>query len=183
MKIIETLLSGVFVVQGVPETDHRGEFSRIYCGNELAEIMENRRIIQINHSRTHIVGGLRGLHFQYPPHAEMKLVRCIKGRVFDVAVDLREESPTFLKWHAEELTPENHFMIVIPEGCAHGFQTLAVNSELLYLHTACYEKSSEDGVRYDDPMIAITWPEPVTDISDRDKNHPWLNHSFQGIRI
>jgi dTDP-4-dehydrorhamnose 3,5-epimerase len=124
---------------------------------------------------------VRGLHFQYHPHAEMKLIRCLRGRVFDVAVDLRKNSPTFLEWHAEELSGENQRMIVIPEGFAHGFQVLETDSELLYLHTATYQKGSEGAVRYNDPLIGIHWPLPVTDVSARDQNHPFLDHSFHGI--
>ncbi len=113
----------------------------------------------------------------------MKLIRCLRGRVFDVAVDLRQNSPTFLQWHAEELSGENQRMIVIPEGFAHGFQVLEVDSELLYLHTAMYQKSSEGAVRYDDPMISVQWPLPVTDVSERDQNHTPLSPSFSGVPL
>ena len=111
----------------------------------------------------------------------MKLVRCLKGRVWDVAVDLRGGSPTFLQWHAEELSPENARMMVIPEGCAHGFQVLESDSELLYLHTAIYAPESEGGVPYDDPCLSISWPLPVADLSERDRRHPPINPEFIGI--
>jgi len=123
------------------------------------------------------------MHFQYAPHAELKMVRCLRGRVWDVAVDLREGSPTLLQWHAQELSETNLMMMVIPEGCAHGFQALEPNSELLYLHTAMYHKPSESAVRYDDPRLSIPWPLPVTDVSDRDQNHSLLLDSFPGISL
>lgn len=143
--------------------------------------MGGRHIKQINHSRTRTVGAVRGLHFQYPPHAEMKLVRCIKGRVWDVAVDLRAGSATFLRWHAEELAPENARMLVIPEGCAHGFQVLERDSELLYLHTARYVPQVEGGLSCQDPRLGIAWPLPVTDLSRRDSNHAPLTFDFPGV--
>jgi len=123
------------------------------------------------------------MHFQTPPHSEMKFVRCIRGRVWDVAVDLRQGSPTFLRWHAEELSPEPAAMMVIPEGCAHGFQVLEPESELLYLHTAHYERTAEGGVRHDDPRVGIQWPLEVVDLSPRDRAHPLLEATFPGIRI
>lgn len=113
----------------------------------------------------------------------MKLIRCLWGRVFDVAVDLRQNSPTFLQWHAEELSGVNQRMIVIPEGFAHGFQVLEPDSELLYLHTAKYQKNSEGAVRYDDPLIGIHWPLPVTDLSERDQNHAFMSPSYSGVPL
>ncbi|MGT2489673.1 dTDP-4-dehydrorhamnose 3,5-epimerase family protein [Cupriavidus basilensis] len=138
-------------------------------------------MVQANHSRTCKVGALRGLHFQSPPHAEMKLVRCIRGRVWDVVLDLRAGSPTFLQWHGEELSAANARMLVIPEGCAHGFQVLEPESELLYLHTASYAPEAEGGVRYDDPAFGIRWPSPVAEVSARDVSHPILSTGFSGI--
>lgn len=181
MNLLTSALAGVSVVETVPISDHRGAFSRWYCDQELATIIGGRRIVQINHSLTCTVGAVRGLHFQFPPHAEMKLVRCLKGRIWDVALDLRADSPTFLQWHGEELTPSNARMLVIPEGCAHGFQVLEANSELLYLHTAFYRREAEGGVRYDDPRLGIVWPLPVLDLSERDRSHPPIAHDFVGI--
>lgn len=178
MKVSRTDLPGVMVVTGSPHTDPRGSFERLFCARELAGVLDGRRIVQINHSRTATVGAVRGLHFQRAPHAEMKLVRCLRGRVWDVAVDLRVKSPTFLHWHAEELTPNDHRMLVIPEGCAHGFQVLAPDSELLYLHTAFYAPEAEGGVRHDDPALGIRWPLPVTDLSPRDRSHPPIDNRF-----
>ena len=178
MKIARIDLPGVMVATGNPHADARGSFERLFCARELAGVLEGRHIVQINHSRTAAVGAIRGLHFQRPPHAEMKLVRCLRGRVWDVAVDLRADSPTFLRWHAEELSPDNHRMLVIPEGCAHGFQVLAPDSELLYLHTAYYTPEAEGGVRHDDPALGIRWPLPVTDLSPRDHSHPLIGDSL-----
>ena len=127
---------------------------------------------------------MRGLHFQRAPHAEMKLVRCVRGKVWDVAVDLRSGSATFLKWHAEELAPESARMMVVPEGCAHGFQTLTPDCELVYLHTAAYEPESEGGVAWNDPRLRITWPLPVPangGLSERDRRLPALAPDFRGL--
>lgn len=183
MKVNSTGIDGVAVVETTPYADHRGSFARLYCERELGEVIGGRRIVQVNHSRTASVGAIRGMHFQHPPYAEMKLVRCLKGRVWDVAVDLRAGSPTFLKWHGEELTPENARMLVIPEGCAHGFQALAPDTELLYLHTAFYTPDAEGGVRYDDALLGITWPLAVTEVSQRDAGHPAIGSGFSGIHL
>lgn len=183
MNITHTPILGLMVVETEPHSDHRGAFSRFYCQNSLQEIIGSRRILQINHSCTHTIGAVRGLHYQQSPCAEMKLVRCLNGKVWDVAVDLRSDSPTFLRWHAEELSKNNMKMMVVPEGCAHGFQVLEENSELLYLHTAYYTASSEGGVQPTDPVLAINWPLPVQDLSDRDRNHPLLTSDFAGLIV
>jgi len=181
MKVLPTPLPGVVVVESVPFIDQRGSFLRLFCRHELADILGERNIAQINHSRATRAGTIRGLHFQSPPRAEMKLVRCVAGRVLDVAVDLRADSPTFLRWHGEELTPENARMLVIPEGFAHGFQTLEDCSELLYLHTEFHAPELEGGVRFDDDTLAIAWPLPVSELSLRDRNLPPLAPGFGGI--
>jgi len=183
MKIAATSISDLMVVKTETHSDHRGAFTRLFCQDELRECMASRKIVQINHSRTSAVGAVRGLHYQNPPHAEMKFVRCLKGRVWDVAVDLRAGSRTFLKWHAEELSEENMCMMVIPEGFAHGFQVLEENSELLYLHTASYTPAVEGGVRPVDKMLAIDWPLAIQDLSDRDRSHPLLNADFTGLML
>jgi dTDP-4-dehydrorhamnose 3,5-epimerase len=131
--------------------------------------------MQINVSRTNVPGTIRGLHFQRAPAAETKLVRCLRGKVFDVAVDLRPESKTYLQYHAEILEPTKKNMLVIPEGCAHGFQVLEGESELLYLHTAPYSPEFEGGVRYDDPSLNIVWPMPAIGVSERDSGLPLWN--------
>jgi dTDP-4-dehydrorhamnose 3,5-epimerase len=181
MNVLSTALRGVVVVETTPVADQRGAFARFFCERELGAIIKDRRIVQINHSLTSAVGAVRGLHYQRPPHAEMKLVRCLKGGVWDVAVDLRAGSPTFLQWHAEELTPGNARMLVIPEGCAHGFQVMEAKSELLYLHTAFHTPPAEGGLPHDDPRLGITWPLSVADLSDRDRRHSPIAPDFSGI--
>lgn len=171
------------LVETTAYTDHRGAFERLFCQEALKVVMGSRPIVQINHSRMHTVGAVRGMHFQHRPNAEMKLVRCLKGSVWDVAIDLRAASPTFMHWHAEELSAVNACMMVIPEGCAHGFQVLEADSELLYLHTAFYEPGAEGGIRHNDPRVAIPWPLPATDLSDRDSNHPLIAADFSGLMV
>lgn len=183
MNLVETRISGAWVVESAAFQDNRGAFSRLFCSRELQPIVGSRTIVQINHSITCGVGAVRGLHFQNPPHAEMKIVRCLKGRVFDVAVDLRQGSPTFLEWTAVELTPGNHLAFVIPEGCAHGFQVLEEDSELLYLHTAFYYPDAEGALNVTDPRLSIAWPLPVGDISARDRNHPFVAPNFPGVAV
>ncbi|KBZ63811.1 dTDP-4-dehydrorhamnose 3,5-epimerase [Mycobacterium [tuberculosis] TKK-01-0051] len=183
MKILDTPIDDLKIVESVTHRDARGAFMRLFCAQELQPVLGNRQIKQINHSRTSRTGAVRGLHFQHPPHAEMKMVRCLRGRVWDVAVDLRPNSPTFLRWHAQELVQDDAQMLVIPEGFAHGFQVLDAESELLYLHTAFYHPPSEGGLRYDDPRLAITWPLPPQDLSPRDLSHPLVGADFSGIAL
>ena len=128
-------------------------------------------------------GTVRGMHFQYPPHSETKIVTCLRGAVCDVAVDLREGSPTFLLHHVVCLSETNHFSLLIPEGFAHGFQTLAPNCEMLYFHTADYRADAEGALNVLDPKLAINWPRDVTAISERDKQHPFLAGDFRGVAI
>ncbi len=181
MNLLETSIPGLYVVENTAFQDNRGAFSRLFCTRELQPVLGARSIAQINHSMTHRVGAVRGIHYQHPPHAEMKIVRCLKGRVLDVAVDLRQGSPTFLKWFGIELAPEEHRAFVIPEGCAHGFQVLEKDSELLYLHTAFYMPEAEGAIRFDDPKIGVDWPLEPTDLSARDLSHPYLEETFRGI--
>lgn len=176
-----TAIEGVVVVEGQPRGDSRGAFMRLYCEDELRELIGQRRIVQINHSRTQRVGTVRGMHFQHAPHAEMKLVRCLRGRVWDVAVDLRRSSPSFHRSFGVELTPGNGRMLVVPEGCAHGFQVLEPDSELLYLHTAAYAPGAEVGVRCTDPLLDIRWPLPPVELSPRDLAFAPLTPAFDGI--
>ncbi|MEB3983907.1 dTDP-4-dehydrorhamnose 3,5-epimerase family protein [Mycobacterium sp. 663a-19] len=183
MNILDTPLPDLKIVQSAPHRDARGVFVRLFCADELQPLLGHRQIAQINHSRTSHAGAVRGLHFQRPPYAEMKMVRCLRGRVWDVAVDVRPKSSTFLRWHAQELAQDDAQMLVIPEGFAHGFQALEPDSELLYLHTAFYHPPSEGGLRYDDPRLAITWPLPPQDISPRDLSHPLLGLDFAGVEL
>lgn len=181
MKWAATEIAGVHVLETSVHADHRGEFSRLYCARELEPVLDERRVVQINHSMTRAVGAVRGMHYQHSPHAESKIVRCLSGRVFDVAVDLRRGSPTFLRWFACELTPANRRALLVPEGCAHGFQVLEPDSQLLYLHTTFYEPRAEGAVRFDDPRVGIRWPLAPTDLSARDLGHPLLASDFNGI--
>jgi len=182
MQIKETSLAGVVVANSDITSDSRGSFQRVYCQEALQPYIKDKAIIQINHSKTLDVGAIRGLHFQYPPATEIKIVRCLQGKVFDVVVDLRKNSPTFLQWHAEELSPSSGQMLIIPEGCAHGFQVLE-SAELLYLHTNSYQPEYEGGLLYDEPMINIQWPLSRTEISDRDNSFLKLDKTFSGIEL
>jgi dTDP-4-dehydrorhamnose 3,5-epimerase len=183
MKINRTPIDKLVVVETESHSDQRGSFTRLFCEKELREFVGGRQVVQINQSRTRNVGAVRGLHYQHTPHAEMKMIRCLKGKVWDVVVDLRSGSPTFLNWHAEELSPMNTRMMVIPEGFAHGFQVLEADSELLYLHTAAYTSSAEGGIRPTDSRLSIAWPLAVQDLSDRDLNHPLLAPDFAGLTV
>ncbi|MRR57000.1 MAG: dTDP-4-dehydrorhamnose 3,5-epimerase [Deltaproteobacteria bacterium] len=177
MIIREIPLPGATLMATEPFNDNRGTFARFFCERELAHIMDDRRIVNVNYSLTRNAGAIRGMHFQRHPHQEMKLVRCIRGAVFDVVVDLREDSPTFLQWHGEILSAENMHMLCVPEGFAHGFQSLADDCELLYLTTSHYAPACEGGIRFDDPAIGIEWPLAVSDISRKDASHPLLECS------
>jgi dTDP-4-dehydrorhamnose 3,5-epimerase len=181
MIIRSTPIADLLVAQSKAFKDERGAFARLFCEQALSCVLGGRKIVQINNSCTEAVGAVRGLHFQYAPHAEMKLVRCLKGKVWDVAVDLRPQSPSYKRWYAQELSQQNAYMMVIPEGFAHGFQVLEAGSELLYLHTAFYKPEAEGGVRHDDPQFCIAWPLPVTDISARDSSHAYIDISFRGV--
>lgn len=181
LKIIPTPLSGAVVIDTQSFEDHRGAFSRFFCKNELSEILGDRSIVNVNFSRTTQKGALRGMHYQNDPHREMKMVRCLRGAIYDVIVDIRKDSPTFLNWFGVELTPENQKMLVVPEGFAHGFQALEDDSEILYLTTSYYSPECEAGLRNDDPALAIEWPLPVIDLSAKDRAHPLLSTNYQGI--
>lgn len=183
MKLLSTKIEGVFVAETNSISDHRGSLSRLFCKQGLAMAIGERQIVQINHSHTKTSGAIRGMHFQNPPHAEMKLIRCLKGRVWDVAVDLRAGSKTMFQWHAEELSRENAHMLIIPEGFAHGFQVLEPNSELLYLHTSFYQPGFESGVMFNDPQLAIPWPLPVEDLSAKDQKYPPISAQYSGIQV
>jgi dTDP-4-dehydrorhamnose 3,5-epimerase len=178
---ISTSLADLIVVQRKAVEDARGFLSRFYCAEEFSTAGMTKSIAQINHTLTSSKGAVRGLHFQYPPHAETKLVSCLQGEIFDVAVDLRRDSPTFLHWHAEILSAENQKSLLIPEGFAHGFQTLTEDCELIYLHTAVYHPVVEGAFNATDPLLDIAWPLAVTDISEKDRNHKMIDQDFTGI--
>ena len=174
-------LAGAYTVDVQAFSDERGWFARVWCKNEFGEIGHTKEWVQMNHSVSYAKGTLRGMHFQHPPFREIKMVRCIAGAVIDVIVDIRQVSPTFLQWQAVELSAKNNRMIYIPEGFAHGFQTLQDNSALIYHHTEFYTPGAEGGIRYDDPLVDIRWTLPVTVVSQRDAGHPLLDHKFKGI--
>jgi dTDP-4-dehydrorhamnose 3,5-epimerase len=176
-----TPLKGSYVIDLTPFQDDRGWFARWYCKEEFAQIGHIREWVQMNHSCTRQKGALRGMHYQVPPYREIKLVRCIAGRVFDVIIDIRKGSPSFLKYATVELSADNRRMLYIPEGFAHGFQALEENSELIYLHTETYRQGAEGGLRYDDTALGIPWPLPVSILSDRDAGHPLISDNFKGI--
>jgi len=181
MKILPIRLEGAAEIQCPPIRDHRGWFVRYFCQKELYQLNGGCEIQQVNSSLTVNRGSVRGLHFQHPPYAEEKIVRCISGRVFDVMVDIRKGSPTLGQWHAVTLDAEEMNMIYIPKGFAHGFQTLDDNCQILYLHTEFHNHESEDGFCYDSPMLNIPWPIEVTDLSERDRNLRYLEPSFEGV--
>ena len=181
LDILLTPMPGLHVMQRKPIGDSRGYFERLFCTEEMSHLLRERRIEQINHSVTTTRGAVRGLHFQFPPHAETKIVMCLQGKVFDVAVDLRRGSPSFLGWHAEVLSGGNHRALFIPEGFAHGFQVLSDRCEMLYLHTAPYRPDAEGGIDALDPTLNIRWPLPVTERSARDVGLPRIRRDFEGI--
>lgn len=182
MIFSETTLKGSYVVDLAPRADSRGWFARTYCKNEFAQIGHDKEWLQLNHSFTVKKGTVRGMHFQNKPYSEIKLVRCIAGAVYDVIIDLREGSPDFLKWFGVELSAENKKMIYIPEGFAHGFQSLTNNAELIYHHSAFYNPDAESGILYSDKLINIEWPLTISEISERDQQHPIINKTFKGLQ-
>ena len=179
--VLDNPIEGLAVIQRKPIGDTRGYLERIFCTTDLAGLFQGKPIRQINHTLTARKGSIRGMHFQIHPFSEIKLVTCVRGEVLDVAVDLRKDSPSFLHWHSEILSDSNHKSLFIPEGFAHGFQTLTSDCELLYLHTADYQVEAEGGLNALDPRLGIDWPLPVSDMSDRDRQHPDLNSDFEGI--
>jgi len=183
MIITPLSIPGAVVVTFPPQSDERGSFSRLFCARELADFMNGHTIAQINKSVNRKTGTVRGLHFQYPPKAEIKLIRCTQGKVFDVMVDIRRESPTFLQWKGVELSADNYRMVIIPEGCAHGFQVLADDSELLYLHSEYFDSAFEGALSVLDPRIGIDWPLPIGEMSERDQGHQYITDDFRGITL
>ncbi len=183
MEVAETTIAGVCRVERRVLTDERGWFERMFSAEELVEVLGGRGIVQVNRTLTRAKGTVRGMHYQLPPSAEAKFVSCLRGAAFDVAVDLRRDSPTFLQWHAETLSAESHRSLVIPEGVAHGFQALADDCELLYLHTAAYDPAVERGLHPQDPRLAIAWPLAVEHLSERDASHARLSPDFEGVVV
>jgi len=166
------------VIEYVSILDERGFFKKMFSQKKLENLVGNKTIKQVNKTFTKKKGTVRGLHFQYSPHQEIKIVSCLKGKVWDVAVDLRKDSKTFKKWHSVTLSPERNNSIFIPEGCAHGFQTLKDNCELIYIHSEEWHAEYENGLRWDDEQLNIEWPLPVSEISQRDKKLGYYNNDF-----
>lgn len=175
-----TPLAGLVVVERQPRGDARGSLTRLFCAEDLAVAGWSDAVAQVNLTTTTARGTVRGLHYQRPPHAETKLVACLRGEVWDVVVDVRRESPTFLCWHGERLSAENGLALLIPKGCAHGFQTLADNVEMLYLHSVAHAPEAEAGLHPLDSRLAIDWPLPVAGLSARDAGHPWIQAGEAG---
>ena len=182
--IRQTPISGLSVLERKLLADQRGHLERLFCADDLHDVLEpGAQIAQINKTLTLRSGSVRGLHFQYPPFAETKLVTSLSGEVLDVAVDLRANSPTFLKWHGERLNASRHTTLVIPRGFAHGFQTLSDDVVMLYFHTAPYMPSAEGTIHYRDPRIGIEWPMEVTDVSEKDDRYAYLPDTFAGLQL
>jgi dTDP-4-dehydrorhamnose 3,5-epimerase len=179
----ELMPDGPRLVVRHPLADARGSFARLFCDEELAGAGWPWAIRQANHSVTRHAGSIRGMHFQHPPHAEAKLVMCLRGAVCDVAVDLRAGSPTLLRWAMHELSVDNAAAMLIPPGFAHGFQTLSDHAELLYFHSAPYVAAAEDGLHPLDPCLGIAWPRAATMMSERDATRPHLGRGFEGVRL
>jgi dTDP-4-dehydrorhamnose 3,5-epimerase len=177
----ETPLAGLVCLERQTLGDVRGFLTRLFCAEELAPAGWTGAVAQAKHTYTARRGVVRGLHFQHPPYGETKLVTCIRGAVWDVAVDLRTSSSTFLQWHAVELSAQNHRSLLIPQGFAHGFQTLTEDCEMVYLHSAPYVAEAEAGLSARDPRLAIAWPLSIAELSLRDAQHPLLNAQFRGL--
>ncbi len=176
-------LKGAYLIEPEPFSDERGMFFRFYCKKEFEKINHTKEWVQLNHSITNNTGAIRGMHYQQPPFTEIKMVKCIRGKILDVIIDIRKDSPTFLNWYGAELSETNKLMMYIPEGFAHGFQSLTDDCHLIYHHSEYYAPGVESGLRYNDPMVNIEWPLPSTIVSKRDKDHPLLTNQFKGIEI
>jgi dTDP-4-dehydrorhamnose 3,5-epimerase len=183
-EVLPQGLEGLVALRRQRLSDARGWLTRMFCAQELAQAGWHSPVAQINHTHTARRGTVRGMHYQVPPHAEAKLVSCLRGAVWDVAVDLRQGSPTFLQYRAMELSADNLTALLIPPGFAHGFQALTDEAELLYLHSAAHAPGFEAGLHPHDPALAVDWPLPVDNLSARDRSHPWLDRAvFSGIPV
>jgi dTDP-4-dehydrorhamnose 3,5-epimerase len=178
MRFLETSLDGARLIELEPVCDERGFFSRSFCVKEFAAQRLQASFVQHSLSYSAVRGTLRGMHFQTPPHSEVKVVNCIRGAIWDVIIDLRPDSPTYNQWQGFELTAENRRQLYIPAGFAHGFQTLCDDTEVSYLISAFYEPLAASGLRHDDPYFAISWPLPVTAMSAKDR--AWPDFAEQG---
>jgi dTDP-4-dehydrorhamnose 3,5-epimerase len=177
------LIKGLMTIDRSLLEDDRGFLTRFFCAKEFESIGFPASVAQMNYTLTKQSGSIRGMHYQRPPYSEVKVVTCLKGKIFDVAVDIRMNSPTFLHWHGEILSSENKKSLYIPEGFAHGFQTLVDDSELLYLHSEFYKPDYESALNAFDPKLSIDWPLDVMDISKRDRTHDMIDKNFTGIIV
>ena len=180
----ELALPGAYVVEPEPKVDSRGFLARFFSAEEFESVGFRGTVVQMNHTCTRAAGCVRGMHYQLQPHAECKVVKCIRGRVFDVVVDVRSGSKTFLRWEGVELSEQNMHMMFVPQGFAHGFQSLVEGCELIYIHSAPYVKASERGLRADDSALSIRWPLPIGERSARDLGHPLIDSlHFEGVVV
>lgn len=175
MHFTSTSVAGAYLIDSEPRSDERGSLTRTFCAEVLQDHGIDPTIAQMNLNQSHLAGTLRGLHYQRAPHSETKLVRCVRGVVYDVAADLRPESPTFGRWVGVELSASNRRALLVPEGCAHGFQTLEDDSELLYTASRAYSPAHESGAHHADPFLGIEWPREVTALSEKDATWPMLS--------
>jgi dTDP-4-dehydrorhamnose 3,5-epimerase len=176
MKFMETKLKGAFLITPEIIEDERGFFARVFCQNEFRDHGLHPNFVQCNVSYNGTIGTLRGMHYQENPHSEVKLVRCTAGAIYDVIIDLRPDSSTFMQWFAAELSESNRHMLYVPKGFAHGYQTLQQQSEVFYQVSAFYNQASERGVRWNDPAFGLEWPIPVSKLSKKDATFPdWEN--------
>lgn len=176
-----TSLHGAYTIDLEKRGDDRGFFARVFCEKEFGDHRLAKHFVQVNNSLSSKKGTLRGMHFQLPPFAEVKVLRCLKGALYDVIVDLRPDSPTFKKWFGAELTAENRRMMYVPQGFAHGLLTLTDETEVLYFVSAFYSPERERGLRYNDPAIGVVWPIEPVEVSQKDRNWPDIDESFHGL--
>jgi dTDP-4-dehydrorhamnose 3,5-epimerase len=183
MKFHQTSLPGAYTIELEKRGDDRGFFARLYCQREFETAGIPTPVVQINNSLTARAGTLRGMHYQLPPAAEIKVVRCIRGALFDVIIDLRPDSPTYAQWFGAELSAENRLMMYVPRGFAHGFLTLTDDTEAFYLVNALYTPEAERGIRFNDPRFDVSWPRVPVEVSEKDRNWPEFNPAFHGIEL
>jgi dTDP-4-dehydrorhamnose 3,5-epimerase len=181
MKFLKTVFSGLFIIQNEAIIDNRGFFSRTYCKKEFESINVHQEFVQSNHSFNLKKGTLRGMHYQISPFSETKLIRCVEGSLYDVVIDLRAGSSTFLNIFTIELSKNNMKSLLIPEGFAHGYQSLENNTSLIYQHTNYYDQNSARGIRFDDPILNIFWPIENKIISQKDLTYNLIDKNFKGI--
>ncbi len=172
MKFTQTKIKGVYVINLEPRQDARGFFARVFCKHELRDQGLEFDIVQVNKSKSVNTGTIRGLHYQNSPYSEDKIVQCIQGGIYDVALDLRHDSPTYGQWVSEMLTQENNTMLLVPKSCAHGFQSLKPNSVVQYFVSEYYTATAESGIRWNDPAFGISWPIAKATLSDKDAAWP-----------